>query len=91
METPDGVTGPLNLGNPDECTVRELAERIRAVTGARCDIRFESLPEDDPRQRKPDIGLAREVLGWEPKVSLEEGLRRTVDYFDDLLRREPSG
>jgi UDP-glucuronate decarboxylase len=91
METSDGVTGPLNLGNPDECTVRELAERIRAVTGARSDIRFESLPEDDPRQRKPDIGLARELLGWEPKVSLEEGLRRTVDYFDDLLRREPSG
>jgi UDP-glucuronate decarboxylase len=85
METHDEVTGPVNLGNPQECTILELAERIIALTGSRSSLSFEPLPADDPQQRKPDIQLAKELLDWEPRVPLEEGLRRTVDYFDGLL------
>jgi UDP-glucuronate decarboxylase len=85
MASPDEVTGPINLGNPQECTILELAERILEFTGSRSEIRFESLPQDDPRQRKPDIGMAKEILDWEPGVALEEGLRRTIEYFDRLL------
>ena len=87
MATPDGVTGPVNLGNPHEITVRELAERIVALTGSRSRIVHRPLPQDDPMQRCPDIGLARRLLDWQPVVPLEEGLRRTITYFDGLLTR----
>jgi len=72
---------PVNLGNPHEMTILEFAGHIRSMTGARSPIVFQPLPEDDPKQRKPDIGKARALLGWEPRVPLEEGLRRTVEYF----------
>lgn len=86
MRTPSDVTGPMNLGNPDECTVLELAERIVALTHSRSQIVFKSLPADDPRRRKPDISLARQRLGWQPKVPLDVGLAKTVEYFDLVLR-----
>jgi len=85
METPDAVTGPLNLGNPVEISMRELAHRIIAMTGSRSELTFLPLPEDDPVQRQPDITLAREQLGWQPRVELETGLRQTIDYFSRLL------
>ncbi|MHB8763233.1 MAG: UDP-glucuronic acid decarboxylase family protein [Deferrisomatales bacterium] len=85
MMNQDELVGPVNLGNPHEFTILELAERVRELTGARSEIRFLPLPADDPVQRQPDITSARTRLGWEPKVPLAEGLRRTVDYFDDLL------
>jgi dTDP-glucose 4,6-dehydratase len=72
---------PVNLGNPHEMTIREFAEAIRKLTGAKSKIVFQPLPEDDPRQRRPDISKARNLLGWEPKVALEDGLRRTYEYF----------
>jgi dTDP-glucose 4,6-dehydratase len=72
---------PVNLGNPGEMTILEFAEKILAMTGSKSKIEFRELPEDDPKQRKPDISKARAVLGWEPKVELEDGLRRTVEYF----------
>jgi dTDP-glucose 4,6-dehydratase len=75
---------PVNLGNPTEMTILEFAEYTRRLTGSRSEIVFEPLPEDDPQQRKPDISKARAVLGWEPRVSLEEGMRQTVDYFRGL-------
>jgi dTDP-glucose 4,6-dehydratase len=75
---------PVNLGNPREMTILEFAEHIRAMTGTRSEIVFEPLPEDDPKQRKPDISKARAILGWEPKVALEDGLRETVTYFKRL-------
>jgi dTDP-glucose 4,6-dehydratase len=75
---------PVNLGNPTEMTILEFAEYARRMTGSRSEIVFQPLPEDDPQQRKPDIGKARSVLGWEPRVSLEEGMRQTVDYFRNL-------
>ncbi len=81
----EATVGPVNLGNPDEFTILELAERVRELTGARSDIRFLPLPSDDPTQRQPDIRQARETLGWAPRVPLAEGLRRTVDYFEGLL------
>jgi dTDP-glucose 4,6-dehydratase len=76
---------PVNLGNPRELTILEFAETIRAMTGSKSAIDFRELPEDDPRQRKPDISKARALLGWEPKVELEEGLRRTVEYFQEQV------
>jgi UDP-glucuronate decarboxylase len=88
METGDEVTGPINLGNPEEYTMLELAEEIRSITGSRSEIRFVPLPRDDPRKRKPDISKARECLKWVPKVPLREGLTRTIDYFDDLIRSD---
>jgi UDP-glucuronate decarboxylase len=86
MRTPAEVTGPMNLGNPCECTILELAERIVELTGSRSQIIFEPLPTDDPRQRKPDISYAESTIDWCPQVGLEEGLGRTVSYFDALLR-----
>ncbi len=77
--------GPINLGNPNEFTIRQLAERVIALTGSPSKLIFESLPADDPRQRQPDISLAREYLGWEPTVQLDEGLSKTIAYFDALL------
>ena len=89
MGTPKDVTGPMNLGNPDEYTMLELAERVIELTGSRSQIVFRSLPADDPRRRKPDITLAREHLGWQPSVPLREGLKCTVEYFDTVLREAP--
>ena len=87
MESPDDITGPVNTGNPDEFTIRELAEQVVALTGSTSEIVERPLPSDDPTQRQPDITLARETLGWEPKVKLAEGLRPTVAYFRELLDR----
>jgi UDP-glucuronate decarboxylase len=81
MATDDGVTGPINLGNPNEVTVRQLAETVIAMTQSRSPLVFKPLPADDPRQRQPDISLAREKLGWSPTVDLRDGLQRTIDYF----------
>jgi len=86
MESPDEVTGPINLGNPEECTILELAERVRELTGSRSEIVFKPLPENDPVRRCPDITRAKSLLGWQPKTPLEEGLARTIAYFDALLR-----
>jgi UDP-glucuronate decarboxylase len=85
------VTGPLNLGNPVEFTIRELAEQVIALTGAKSALGCKPLPSDDPSQRQPDITLARQQLGWEPTVRLEEGLRRTIDYFRTLLDSPKGG
>jgi UDP-glucuronate decarboxylase len=86
MNSGDDFTGPVNIGNPVEFTMLELAEQVKELTGSRSEIRFEPLPEDDPRQRQPDITLAKEKLGWEPKVPLREGLQKTIAYFSDLLK-----
>ena len=87
METAPEFPGPINLGNPNEFTIRELAEQVLDITGSKSQIIQKPLPEDDPRQRQPDISLAREKLEWEPKMQLREGLIKTVDYFDGLLKR----
>lgn len=90
METPDDFTGPVNLGNPIELSILELAQKIIQMTGSKSKISFKPLPADDPRQRQPLINLAKEKLGWTPKVPLEEGLKKTIAYFEDLLRdQEP--
>ena len=81
MDAPDEMTGPVNLGNPTEFTILELAEMVIAMTGSKSKIEFKPLPEDDPRQRQPDISLAKEKLGWQPQTPLEEGLERTIAYF----------
>ena len=85
MDSAPGFTGPVNLGNPAEISVRELAERVIALTGARSPLVRRPLPADDPAQRRPDITLARRVLGWQPRVDLDTGLRRTIDYFATRL------
>jgi UDP-glucuronate decarboxylase len=92
MRTPHGVTGPINLGNPVEFTMLQLAELVVALTGSTSKILFKPLPQDDPKQRQPDISLAREALGWEPTVQLREGLVETIAYFDRVLAsdRAPS-
>ncbi|MFA5084530.1 MAG: UDP-glucuronic acid decarboxylase family protein, partial [Candidatus Paceibacterota bacterium] len=77
----DDFTGPVNLGNPSEYTISEMAQKIIELTGSKSEIVFKPLPSDDPKQRRPDISLAKEKLGWEPKISLDEGLIKTVDYF----------
>ncbi len=87
MDSDDSFTGPMNAGNPGEFTILELAEKVIEFTGSKSDIVFKPLPSDDPRRRKPDITLARERLGWEPTTPLDEGLKRTIDYFDEYLRR----
>lgn len=86
MDTPAEITGPINIGNPGEFTIRELAEAIIDLTGSRSRLTYLPLPSDDPKQRRPDIGKARAALNWEPRVQLREGLRRTITYFEDLLR-----
>jgi UDP-glucuronate decarboxylase len=85
MDSPAAVTGPVNLGNPAEFTIRALAEKVVALTGSRSKLVFAALPTDDPLQRRPDISRAQETLGWRPSVMLDEGLARTVAYFDALL------
>ena len=86
MDTPDDFAGPMNLGNPNEFTIRQLAETVIELTGSRSELTFLPLPSDDPKQRQPDITLARETLGWEPTTDLRDGLVSTIDYFDNLLR-----
>ena len=88
MGSPDDFTGPVNLGNPDEITIRELAEKVIDITGSRSRLVKKSLPSDDPRQRCPDITLAKEKLGWRPVVPLREGLKKTIEYFDRLLSKK---
>ncbi len=88
MDTPDDVTGPVNLGNPGEFTIRELAEKVIDLTGSKSKMVRKPLPADDPMQRKPDITLAKKTLGWEPKIQLEAGLEKTIAYFENLLRDE---
>ena len=88
METQPDVIGPVNLGNPDEFTMRQLAELVLDLTGSRSKIVHRPLPQDDPRQRKPDISEAERVLGWRPAVPLKEGLTKTIPYFEELLSRE---
>jgi UDP-glucuronate decarboxylase len=90
MATPDGVTGPINIGNPNEFTIRELAEQVIDLTGSSSTLAFRPLPQDDPAQRRPDITRARDQLGWEPQVQLREGLTKTIAYFDALLSSERS-
>lgn len=85
METPDEVTGPINIGNPAEFTIRSLAELVVELTGSKSRIEFRPLPSDDPRQRQPDITLARETLGWEPRTALKDGLLKTIAYFEQAL------
>ena len=87
MKTDKGFTGPVNLGNPGEFTIRQLAELVLELTGSRSQLVNKPLPADDPLQRKPDIVLARSRLGWEPEVVLREGLQRTISYFDALLTK----
>ncbi len=88
METEAHVTGPTNLGNPHEFTIRELAEKVIAMTGSRSQVTFEPLPADDPKQRQPDISVAREMLDWQPTIPLDEGLKRTIGYFRNLLKED---
>lgn len=85
METGDEVTGPINLGNPDEFTIRQLAEAVLALTGSRSGLEYHPLPQDDPRQRQPDITLAQTTLGWTPSTDLQAGLARTIAYFRGIL------
>ena len=85
MNSQDAITGPINLGNPEEITMLELANKIIKLTNSRSEIIFRPLPADDPKQRKPDITLAKEKIGWSPEVSLDEGLQKTIAYFDALL------
>jgi UDP-glucuronate decarboxylase len=86
MDTPDEFVGPVNVGNPDEFTIKELAEIVIRLTNSGSKLIYKPLPSDDPMQRKPDISLAKEKLGWEPVVRLEDGLKKTITYFDDLLK-----
>ena len=89
METGDGVVGPVNLGNPEEFTIRQLAEIVVDITGSVSKIIHRPLPTDDPKQRQPDISEAQELLGWRPTVPLRVGLTKTAAYFEELLAREP--
>jgi UDP-glucuronate decarboxylase len=85
MATHDEFTGPVNIGNPNEFTIKQLAEKVIEMTGSTSELIFEPLPSDDPTQRQPDIALAREKLGWEPAIQLASGLEKTIPYFDELL------
>ena len=86
MATPDDILGPVNLGNPDEFTIKQLAELVLKLTGSSGEIKYSGqFREDDPMQRRPDITKAKKVLGWEPKIKLEEGLEKTIKYFKAQL------
>ncbi len=85
MDTGDEVTGPVNLGNPNEFTIRELAEKVLSITNSKSELVNSPLPSDDPLQRQPDIGLAKSLLNWEPQIQLEEGLRKTIAYFERMV------
>ncbi|MCK5642726.1 MAG: GDP-mannose 4,6-dehydratase, partial [Gammaproteobacteria bacterium] len=82
----DDFTGPVNLGNPVEFTIKELAEKIIEMTNSKSKLSLKPLPQDDPKQRQPDITLAKKELGWEPKIKLEKGLEKTISYFDGLIK-----
>jgi UDP-glucuronate decarboxylase len=84
--TPHDFTGPINIGNPHEFTIRELAEQVIALTGSRSRMVFRPLPSDDPRQRQPDISLARRVLDWAPTIELRQGLQKTIAYFQGQIQ-----
>jgi UDP-glucuronate decarboxylase len=86
MNTPEEVTGPINLGNPTEFTMVELAAKVIELSNSRSRLVHRPLPQDDPRQRRPDISKAHQILGWEPRIALEQGLRQTMSYFQDLLK-----
>jgi UDP-glucuronate decarboxylase len=83
---PQDFTGPVNLGNPGEFTIIELAHIVKTLTGSKSELIHKPLPADDPKQRRPDIRLAKEAMGWEPSITLEEGLKPTIAYFERLLR-----
>jgi UDP-glucuronate decarboxylase len=85
MESKADITGPINIGNPGEFTMLELAEKVISLTGSRSKLVFKSLPSDDPKQRQPDISLAKEMLDWQPKVSLDDGLKETIAYFAKIV------
>jgi UDP-glucuronate decarboxylase len=85
MNSREGLTGPINIGNPSEFTILELAEKILQLTGSKSKLFFKSLPQDDPLQRQPDITLAKQELSWEPKIMLDEGLKKTIEYFERVL------
>jgi UDP-glucuronate decarboxylase len=85
METPDEVTGPVNLGNPNELSIKQLAEQIASIMGSKSTVSFRDLPIDDPKKRKPDIKLAQELLNWSPRVSFEEGIQKTISYFKNCM------
>ena len=87
MATPDDFSGPVNTGNPNEFTIKELAEKVIELTGSSSRLEYQPLPGDDPTQRQPDISLAKEALGWEPAVQLEAGLKNTIPYFDSLISK----
>ncbi len=87
MNSDEEFTGPVNLGNPGEFTIKELAEKVLALTGSSSKLVYQPLPQDDPKQRRPDISLAKEKLGWQPSINLEEGLKRTIAYFEQLLQK----
>ncbi|SDW99485.1 UDP-glucuronic acid decarboxylase family protein [Thiocapsa roseopersicina] len=91
MDTPDDFTGPVNVGNPNEFTILELATKVIELTGSRSELSYKPLPSDDPTQRQPDISLAKSAMDWEPAVPLATGLQRTIAYFDELLGRTPVG
>ena len=91
METGDEVTGPINIGNPGEFSIRELAEQVIELTGSKSNLVFRPLPQDDPKQRRPDITKAQQILGWEPKVQLRDGLTKTIAYFDGMLAGQRGG
>jgi len=85
MKSQQGFTGPVNTGNPGEFTIKQLAEKVIEITGSKSELQYLPLPQDDPKQRQPDISLARDKLGWEPEIKLEQGLNRTIDYFKSSL------
>lgn len=87
MDTADDFTGPVNMGNPNEFSIIELAEKVIDLTGSKSKLINKPLPKDDPTQRQPDISLAKEKLGWEPKIELEEGLKNTIVYFENMLKK----
>ena len=89
MDTPDEVCGPINIGNPGEFTIRQLAELVIELTGSRSKLIFCDLPADDPKQRRPDISKAKALLNWEPAIQLRQGLSETIAYFDELLKTAP--
>ena len=85
MNTENDFTGPINIGNPEEHTIQEIAEKIIELTRSKSRIIFKQLPEDDPKQRKPDISIAKEKIKWEPKISLINGLKQTINYFEKII------
>jgi len=88
MATSESVTGPINLGNPNEFSILELANLVIELTGSKSNIIFQKLPEDDPKQRQPSISLAKAELKWEPKIELKDGLKKTIEYFKKIVQKK---